>query len=566
MSTLLYAVAFVIGMACFFFSSSGDHRKNDQAHWTMVILIQFVNMGYLLLASTKTPQEAIIANDLIVYEGTILPVVYLASMLNAYKIRFPRWLRIFLYLTGFALLLSAWHGSDHGIYFKSLEIYQTSIGPAFLIEEGPMRLIQYVFDAAIIFSMIIVTIDVLFIHKRKIRWSIINLYIFQFVLVAVTASISVFVKLPFLFMPFTYVICMWASAICFRAGEYYDVEEIAAKNRGKTNAVHGYVAFNLKKEFVGCTERAVELVPELANFREGRNIKKEEEGVAHEFEIAMLSLDIGAPKEIFIKSGSITSKAELSHYYLKSSDRISGYLFELTDDTDRQSYIEHIETQSSTLEKQIQKQETQVVDIQKKIVFGLANMIENRDANTGGHVKRTSDIVQIIIAEMIKQDVGNISSQYANDIVRAAPMHDLGKIAVDNEILLKPGRLTDEEFEMMKSHAPKSGDIVKTILEGVEEKHFVDVAFNIARYHHEKWNGKGYPDGLKENEIPLEARIMALADVYDALVSRRIYKSAMSFDQAYDVMIENMGVHFDPMLEDIFIKCRPQLENYYSSI
>ena len=108
-------------------------------------------------------------------------------------------------------------------------------------------------------------------------------------------------------------------------------------------------------------------------------------------------------------------------------------------------------------------------------------------------------------------------------------MHDLGKIAIEDRVLQKPGKFTDEEFAVMKTHSEKSANIIENILRGIEEDHFVDVAVNVARYHHEKWNGTGYPKGLSGKQIPLEARIMAVADVYDALVSKRCYKEAMSF-------------------------------------
>ena len=116
----------------------------------------------------------------------------------------------------------------------------------------------------------------------------------------------------------------------------------------------------------------------------------------------------------------------------------------------------------------------------------------------------------------------------------------------------------------MKTHSSKSGEIVKSILEGVEEELFVNTAFNIARFHHERWDGAGYPDKLAGEEIPLEARIMAVADVYDALVSRRCYKEPLSFEQASEIMCEGMGSQFDPSMKEIFLSCREKLEEYYS--
>ena len=135
-------------------------------------------------------------------------------------------------------------------------------------------------------------------------------------------------------------------------------------------------------------------------------------------------------------------------------------------------------------------------------------------------------------------------------MIKAAPMHDLGKIAVDDAILRKPGRFTPEEFEKMKAHAAEGARIVHEILKGTDDEDFQRIAENVAHYHHERWDGSGYPDGLKGEEIPLEARIMAIADVYDALVSKRVYKESMSFEKADAIIMEGMGTQFDKASND----------------
>ena len=145
-------------------------------------------------------------------------------------------------------------------------------------------------------------------------------------------------------------------------------------------------------------------------------------------------------------------------------------------------------------------------------------------------------------------------------------MHDLGKIAVDDSVLRKPGRFTPEEFEIMKTHAEEGAHIVHEILKETADKDFHILAENVAHYHHERWDGSGYPKGLKAEEIPLEARIMAIADVYDALVSKRVYKEAMSFEKADSIMLESFGKHFDKQLEKYYIQARPKLEAYYANL
>ena len=200
--------------------------------------------------------------------------------------------------------------------------------------------------------------------------------------------------------------------------------------------------------------------------------------------------------------------------------------------------------------------------IQDDILFSVANLIENRDTSTGSHVKRTSDIVRILALEIMKTDRKH-SSSFWNSVIKAAPMHDLGKIAIPDSILRKPARLTPEEFEIIKTHSQKSVDIIDQVLKGIETEEFLTIAKNIAKYHHERFDGSGYPSHLKGNEIPIEARVMAIADVFDALCSERPYKKYKTPEEAAVIIEESMGSHFDPHLYSIFKACFPQLREYY---
>jgi HD-GYP domain-containing protein (c-di-GMP phosphodiesterase class II) len=156
------------------------------------------------------------------------------------------------------------------------------------------------------------------------------------------------------------------------------------------------------------------------------------------------------------------------------------------------------------------------------------------------------------------------SKEFYDDMVAAAPMHDIGKIAIDDKVLCKPGKFTDEEFAEMKTHAEKGAIIIKNLLSNFQSEFFVEIAKNMAGSHHERWDGSGYPYGLKGDSIPLEARVMAIADVYDALVSKRCYKEPFSFADAYDIIDKAMGKHFDPNLKKYFDQSREELEAYYT--
>ena len=208
------------------------------------------------------------------------------------------------------------------------------------------------------------------------------------------------------------------------------------------------------------------------------------------------------------------------------------------------------------LSNKVQEQMTKRSNIQSEIIFHLADVIESRDIETGEHIKRTKRYVSILAHAMQKDDRYEkiLTNDYIQRLEEAAPLHDIGKIVVSDLILCKPGKLTDEEFEKMKIHTTKGGEIIKNILHNIDDKKFLNMAYDVATSHHEKWNGKGYPNGLKGEEIPLSGRIMAVADVFDALVAERVYKKPMPVEDAINIIINDAGTHFDPTIVEIFKK------------
>ena len=206
-----------------------------------------------------------------------------------------------------------------------------------------------------------------------------------------------------------------------------------------------------------------------------------------------------------------------------------------------------------------QRKNEAIATFQSGMINVMADLVESRDKSTGTHIKNTAAYVEIICDQMIADGLYPevVDEDYKNNVVASAPMHDIGKIKISDTILNKPGKFEDWEYEIMKTHAEEGAIIIRSVKKSVDsqalKENYLGEAENMAHFHHEKWNGQGYPCGLKGEEIPLSARIMAVADVFDALVSKRVYKPGMPFDDAMNIIKKDAGTHFDPVVVEAFV-------------
>lgn len=217
---------------------------------------------------------------------------------------------------------------------------------------------------------------------------------------------------------------------------------------------------------------------------------------------------------------------------------------------DSVTYVNELNDKDATIRK-----------MQDSLILVLADMVESRDKNTGDHVRKTAIYTGIIMNELIKEGIYTdiLTPEFVSDVIKSAPLHDIGKISVSDAILNKAGKLTDEEFAQMKYHTTAGSEIVQRVIETVPEAGYLDTAKDLAEYHHEKWAGNGYPHGISGEEIPLSARIMAVADVFDALVSKRSYKEGMPPEKAFGIIEEGIGTHFDPHVARAFLNAEDEV-------
>ena len=240
-----------------------------------------------------------------------------------------------------------------------------------------------------------------------------------------------------------------------------------------------------------------------------------------------------------------TSVERLKSLDIKTGDEIETLYDSLSKTiSETVGYIEDVQTKGEQISK-----------MQSGLIYILADLVESRDKCTGDHVKKTAEYVKLILALLKEEGLypETVTDEYIQDVINSAPLHDVGKIKVSDVILNKPDRLDDDEYEEMKKHTTAGKKIIESAMEITGgESGYLKEALNLATYHHEKWDGTGYPTGMKGEEIPLSARIMAVSDVFDALVSKRSYKEPFTFEQAMDIIRKGSGTHFDPVIARVF--------------
>ncbi|MBQ3715055.1 MAG: HD domain-containing protein [Fibrobacter sp.] len=257
-----------------------------------------------------------------------------------------------------------------------------------------------------------------------------------------------------------------------------------------------------------------------------------------------------------LEQGRVDSLLELESLKIRTFDEIE-YLYKALTKTCKDSvdFIRRLEAAAARITR-----------MQDEIIINFAEMVEARDTSTGDHIKKTAFYVEAIADELQKEGKFSeiLTDSYKDKLKRSAPLHDIGKIAVSDLILNKPGKLTDEEFAIMKSHTTQGMKILSKIeanANNTMDDNYLKEAIEMAHFHHEKWDGSGYPTGIKGEEIPLSARIMAVADVFDALVAERVYKKPFTYEKAMAIITEGSGKHFDPVVVEAFCHISERLYN-----
>lgn len=562
MGPFLLTLAFALSIVNFaVFLLLFRKQQNNYMFFTFVAIVVSC-FGHWLLGFSESVDGAILANKINYLGSAFLPMLMFFTLAEVCRLRIHPVVRVLLIaFSCFVLFLSFTVGYSQ-IYYKTVE---------FVVQSGAGNYVATYGWGHDVFNVMIVVYAVLdigvIVHACLMRRLVSLKNIFaMFALQLVTVSsffVSRYMENDMLCMPFVYLADQFFLLYISLNVKWYDIARSVMQSLEKDNT-NAFVSFTPDGEYLGCNEIALAFFPKLAECRVDVAIPDESE-MGAVFNPLLKQVESGKSRNAF--------KFWFGNRHFRCSARtiplwnvMQICLFRVEDDTSVQMYVDTLGKSHNQLVKVVEQNAQAVSAIQEQMIVGMANMVESRDGNTGGHIKRTSQVIRILASEMRKDMAYGRMDSFYDALISAAPMHDLGKIAIDDEILRKPGRFTDDEYEQMKTHAEKGAVIVENLLTGIETSFFVQLSKNVAHYHHERFDGTGYPHGLRGEEIPVEARIMAVADVYDALVSSRCYKESMSYDKAGDIILSGMGTQFDPVLQKYFIDCEPKLREYYRTV
>ena len=539
-------------------------HKQFQVHMTVIfILIPIVTLAYLLMYANHAPETAVSLLKIIYIGGCFLPWLITMCELSLCRISVPRPIWMGALLVSACIYLSVLSIGYAPLFYRSLSIVQ--VGDAWIQqrEYGPFHTLHYLCIALYMIADIAIILYTYLNRKQVSRKVLLLLFIPMPVTIVAYAVSHRLMQLGYELTPCTYVMAQIVYLLIARRIGYYNVGEMVVESMVESGDT-GFIIVDTKGRYLGSNETAKGILPGLRQLTVDQPINGEaslRETVNTWLE--RFRRDPGMGKLVYECDGQCYT---VTVNYLFDGRKQCGYQVFLQDDTQNQKYIHLLDQYNADLQAEVAVKTDRIVVMHDKLILGMAAMVESRDNSTGGHIKRTSQGVRILIDTIQKSSALQLPEEFCRNIIKAAPMHDLGKIAVDDAILRKPGRFTPEEFEKMKAHAAEGARIVHEILSGTDDESFRRVAENVAHYHHERMDGSGYPDGLKGDAIPLEARIMAIADVYDALVSKRVYKDAFSFEKANQIILEGMGTQFDARLEPFYRAARQRLEAFYASV
>ena len=564
---LYYALVSLLSFLLLLIYLSRWHKHFD-VHMTIAfVTIPLFNLGYFMMYDSLDSQAALVALKLIYAGGCFLPWLMTLCIASHCGIRLNLGVRMGCFALSAALYGTVLMIGRSQSFYRSMTMLQQGSALVMQKEYGPMHTVYYGVMALYLLADLAL---IAYSYRKKTQVS--RRILFLLFLPIPTAMLGYAanhftIRFGYEIVPLTYLAAQIVYLFIAQRMVVYNVSDMVIESLMESSNT-GFITVDFKGRYLGSNETARQILPDLRLLRVDGPVDRTlqlRDTVA--VWIEDFKADPEAEKKLVFRCGGENGQDERIYSVtvddLSDGGKSHGYQIFLADDTQNQKYIHLLDKYNSDLQQEVAAKTERIVAMHDRLILGMATMVESRDNSTGGHIRRTSEGVRLLVEEIRKDGCLSLTDSFCRNLIKAAPMHDLGKIAVDDAVLRKQGPFTPEEREEMKKHAAEGARIVHEILKDTDDTAFRRIAENVAHYHHEKVDGTGYPDALKGDEIPLEARIMAIADVYDALVSKRVYKEKFSFDKADRIILEGMGTQFDPMLKPYYESARPRLEAFY---
>lgn len=561
MVSLIYTLCFVITVLMLAFLVVRYKNRISIYYFLLFASATVCNFGYMQLVSAQNIESAVYANQITYLGGCFCPFFMMMCIADLCKTKVNKILQTtFIAYSVIVFIFVSTIGTPFSLYYKSVQFIREN-GFSYLIKEyGPFHVLYpiYIISVGVVGIAFIINA---FRCKKDVSY-----IISSWLLVVLSVTDAVYLiekgfKLKVELLPFSLMLSLAGTLLLLRRISMYEITVISANSMVESLA-YGFVICDSTGKFLGADEAAKIWFPEVKELAIDRTIDSENTEFLKQ--ICKWLRNEDTRSVVYIEKDDKIIEAK--HSIIKECKHHDVHCIYLRDETKQQQYTRLVSKYNEDLEKEVEKKTENLQKIQRDILLSMASIVENRDSNTGGHVARTSSVVTIFVDYLQSyRNFEELTPHMAKSIAKAAPLHDFGKIAIPDSILNKDGKFEPYEYEIMKQHAEKGVAVVERILHHIDDTKFREIAANVAHYHHEKWDGKGYPEGLCGENIPFEARVMALADVFDALVSKRVYKESFSYDKAFGIIEESCGTHFDPELCRAFLECRPSLEALYDS-
>lgn len=545
-----YAACLVVSVLCVLLMARQKPSAPQQTALMETIFISISVLGYLFLATSDSLETSLMSQKIIYIGASQSYFLMLKFFLGYCHLKINKHMQCILIILNNIVMALALTCDKHHLFYKSVSFEIKNGIPKLVKVYGPGHLLYL--GMMIMYVVWMFAITVVFFTKKKTKKGNKNtLMLFTAIaLPAVAYCVEKIQHYNFYLVP--YGIFVAEAAILYLVYQIgiYDFNDTAREFAYDT-LDDGVLTIDDMYRFKGCNNKARELFPCLSTVVLDDSIGQLDDTL---FDVIVnhTVMDIPVGKRIYQPEvKKIESKGKLRGYVV--------WFYDVTAERDRTKILHNYQRD---LEHEVSIKTAKLQEVQEKVIIGFANVIESRDIVTGGHIKRTSTYVNILIDGLIKDGIytNMLTPSYISHIRLAAPLHDIGKMSVPDSILNKNGKFTLEEFEIMKKHTTMGAQIIDESLSGLDDLEYYHLARELALYHHEKWNGTGYPEGLAGNAIPLCARIMAVVDVFDALVSQRPYKPSFPVATVFKIIENERGKQFDPVLVDCFLKIRPQIE------